>query len=125
MSRAVKVLLTLNLLALSTILARPFVVVPLSAAQSSANVQDKDNQELVRLMDEDQADRLPSCRQVIDWKVVGPRDDARLKVSRSFIHRINYEAVMITSMPLSFCGTGVGAITGTFSERSRNGAFEI
>ena len=79
MSRTVKVLLTLNLLALSTILARPFVVVPFSAAQSSANVQDKDNQELVRLMDEDQADRLPRAGKSIDWKVVGPRDDARLK----------------------------------------------
>ena len=79
MSRTVKVLLTLNLLALSTILARPFVVVPLTAARSSANVQDKDNQELVRLMDEDQADRLPPAGKSIDWKVVGPRDDARLK----------------------------------------------
>ena len=59
MYRTVKVLLVLNLLALSSILARPFVVAPFAAAQSSTKAQDKDNQELVRSMDEDQADRMP------------------------------------------------------------------
>ena len=57
MNRIVKVLLVLNLLALSAILARPFVVAPFAAAQSSPKVQAKDNQELVRMMDADQADR--------------------------------------------------------------------
>jgi hypothetical protein len=35
-----------------------------------------ENEELARLHDEDQADRAPAT---IDWKVVGPRDRARLK----------------------------------------------
>ena len=79
MRRTLKVLLVLNLLALSAILARPFVVAPFAAAQSSAKVQDKDNQELVRLMDEDQADRLPPAGKSIDWKIVAARDESRLK----------------------------------------------
>jgi Ni/Co efflux regulator RcnB len=78
MYRTVKVLLVLNLLALSAILARPFVVAPIATAQSSTKVQDKDNQELVRLMDADQADRTPDDAKSIDWKIVGPRDAARL-----------------------------------------------
>jgi len=78
MNRTVKVLLVLNLLALSAILARPFVVAPIATAQSSTKVQDKDNQELVRMMDADQADRTPDDAKSIDWKIVGPRDAARL-----------------------------------------------
>src|SRR5260221_7383116 len=78
MYRTIKVLLVLNLLALSAILARSFVVAPMAAAQSSTKVQDRDNQELVRLMDEDQADRTPDDAKSIDWKIVGPRDAARL-----------------------------------------------
>jgi Ni/Co efflux regulator RcnB len=49
MNRTIKVLLVLNLLALSAILARSFVVAPLAAAQSSTKVQDRDNQELVSI----------------------------------------------------------------------------
>jgi Ni/Co efflux regulator RcnB len=70
MNRVVAVLLTLNLLVLSTILARPFVLLPFAAAQSPAKSQVKDNQELSRLMDEDQADRMPPSGKSIDWKVV-------------------------------------------------------
>jgi hypothetical protein len=37
-----------------------------------------DNVELLRLHDEDQADRLPAHGGDINWSVVGPRDAARL-----------------------------------------------
>ena len=77
--RMVKVLLVLNLLLLAAILVRPFSALPCAAAQSASPSATKDNPELTRLMDEDQADRLPPTGRAIDWKVVGPRDDARLK----------------------------------------------
>jgi len=38
----------------------------------------KDNEELTRLHDEDQADRSPADARDIDWSIVGPRDKARL-----------------------------------------------
>jgi len=79
MSQTVKVLLVLNLLVLSAVLARPFVLERFANAQSSAKVQDKDNQELTRLMDEDQADRMPPAGKSIDWKTVAARDESRLK----------------------------------------------
>jgi len=37
-----------------------------------------DNAEVARLCAEDQADRQPQPGQAIDWKVVGPRDTARI-----------------------------------------------
>jgi hypothetical protein len=37
----------------------------------------KDNPELARLYDEDQADRMPGEGKPIDWSVVGPRDKKR------------------------------------------------
>lgn len=79
MNRMVKVLLVLNLLVLSAILVRPRLLLSLANAHSSALFQAKDNQELARLMDEDQADRMPPAGKSIDWKIVGARDDARLK----------------------------------------------
>jgi hypothetical protein len=79
MNRTVKVLLALNLLVLWANLARPLVFLPFAAAQSPAQPKLKDNQELSRLMDEDQGDRMPTSGKSIDWKVVGPRDDARIK----------------------------------------------
>ena len=79
MNRMVKVLLVLNLLVLMVNFARSFGVEPFAAAQSSASSQAKDNQELAQLMDEDQADRTPDDAKSIDWKIVGPRDAARLK----------------------------------------------
>ena len=84
MNRAVTVLLALNLLGLSTILARPFVLLPFAAAQSPAKSKPKDNQELSRLMDEDQADRMPPSGKSIGWKVVSARDEARLKRVKEF-----------------------------------------
>jgi hypothetical protein len=46
-------------------------------AQAQAPIV-KDNEELVRLHREDQADRSPDNPKDIDWSVVGPRDKARL-----------------------------------------------
>lgn len=75
--RTLKLLLVLNLMVLTVILLRPSLSLPSTAAQSSAAT--KDNPELTRLMDEDQADRMPPAGKSIDWKVVSPRDDVRLK----------------------------------------------
>src|SRR5437868_800634 len=49
-----------------------------TAAQSAAQSVGQDNQELVRLMAEDQADRTPPPGKSIDWDTVAPRDKARL-----------------------------------------------
>ncbi len=75
--RTIKILLVLNLLVLTAILLRPSLSLPATAAQSSPATED--NPELTRLMDEDQGDRMPAAGKSIDWKVVGPRDAARLK----------------------------------------------
>lgn len=48
-------------------------------AQSTAIVTDKDNPELARLYQEDQADRVSKDGKPIDWKVVEPRDKMREK----------------------------------------------
>jgi len=37
----------------------------------------KDNEELQRLFEEDQSDRMPADGKAIDWQIVGPRDLAR------------------------------------------------
>jgi len=50
--------------------------VPLVSQVSSRPGVPTDNQELKRLRDEDQADRIPNA---IDWSVVTPRDSVRLK----------------------------------------------
>src|SRR5215468_10074149 len=47
-----------------------------TAARSSAV---KDNLEVTRLYDEDQADREPKDNKPIDWHVVEPKDEARRK----------------------------------------------
>jgi hypothetical protein len=75
--RTLKLLLVLNLIALTVILLRPSLTSPSTAAQSSSVT--RDNPELTHLMDEDQADRIVPSGKTIDWKVVAPRDDARLK----------------------------------------------
>jgi len=75
--RTLKLLLVLNLMVLTVILLRPSVSLPSTAAQSSS--APRDNPELTRLMDEDQADRMPPAGKPIDWTVVSPRDEARLK----------------------------------------------
>lgn len=38
----------------------------------------KNNEELARIFKEDQSDRMPKDGKAIDWKIVGPRDKARL-----------------------------------------------
>jgi len=70
--RTLRLLLVLNLMVLTVILLRPSLSLPSTAAQSSSAT--KDNAELTRLMDEDQADRTPPAGKSIDWKVVSPRD---------------------------------------------------
>jgi len=75
--RIANTLLILNLLALTALLMRPYGITPLTSAQVPS-APAKDNPELARLMDEDQADRIPGAKS-IDWKIVGPRDVARIK----------------------------------------------
>lgn len=75
--RTIKVLLILNLLLLTAILVRPSTFLLVAGAQSPSPT--RDNAELARLMDEDQADRMPPAGKSIDWKVVSPRDALRLK----------------------------------------------
>jgi len=48
-------------------------------AESTAISDDKDNSELARLFQEDQADRTTKDGKPIDWKAVEPRDKAREK----------------------------------------------
>jgi hypothetical protein len=75
--RTIKVLLILNLLVLTALLMRPHAIMPFTSAQTPSTPAPRDNAELARLMDEDQADR--TNEESIDWKIVGPRDAARLK----------------------------------------------
>lgn len=49
-----------------------------SQAQAPATQTLKDNAELARMHEEDQADRTPPAGKSIDWAIVGPRDKARL-----------------------------------------------
>ncbi|HEV8369488.1 MAG TPA: hypothetical protein VGQ39_16150 [Pyrinomonadaceae bacterium] len=77
--RTINALLILNLLALTALLIRPYAITPLISAQTPSTPETKDNPELARLMAEDQADRTPDDAKSIDWKIVGPRDAARLK----------------------------------------------
>jgi hypothetical protein len=76
--RTINALLILNLLALTAILVRPYAITTLTSAQTPSTTATKDNPELARLMDEDQADRTPGAKS-IDWKIVSPRDVARIK----------------------------------------------
>ena len=75
--KTINVLLILNLLALTALLVRPYGIMPSTSAQTPSAA--RDNPELARLMAEDQADRTPDDPKSIDWKIVGPRDAARLK----------------------------------------------
>ncbi|HKR61835.1 MAG TPA: hypothetical protein VJS64_19265 [Pyrinomonadaceae bacterium] len=78
LSRSVNVLILIFALTLWAIALRPITVVELVQPQSHA-AQAKDNEEVKRLCDEDQADRTPPEGKPIDWTKVGPRDKARLK----------------------------------------------
>jgi len=77
--RSLNTLLILNLLALTALLLRSFDITPLTSAQTPSAPATRNNPELARLMQEDQADRTPDDPKSIDWKIVGPRDAARLK----------------------------------------------
>ena len=77
--RSINALLILNMLALTAPFLRSFDITPLTSAQTLPAPATKDNPELARLMQEDQADRTPDDPKLIDWKIVGPRDAARLK----------------------------------------------
>ena len=74
-NRAVKTLLVPIVLALCVIAFRSLST--LRSAQAQAPTV-KDNEELVRLHQEDQADRSPANAKDIDWAILGPRDKARL-----------------------------------------------
>ena len=76
--RTINAFLVLNFLALTALLVRPYAITPFTSAQAPSTPATKDNPELARMMDEDQADRTPGVKS-IDWKIVGPRDYARLK----------------------------------------------
>jgi hypothetical protein len=77
--RTINALLILNLLALTALLVRPSAITLSTSAQTPSTPATRDNPELARLMAEDQADRAPDDPKAIDWKIVGPRDAARLK----------------------------------------------
>src|SRR5882762_5250945 len=79
LDRTLKVLLVLNLLALMAVFFRPSPALRSAAAQQLEKALPKDNQELSRLMEDDQVDRTPPTGGSIDWRVVSPRDEARLR----------------------------------------------
>lgn len=57
----------------------PLLTLPPAQDQSDGMQVSKDNQELKRLCNEDQADRTPPQGKSIDLASLGPRDKARLK----------------------------------------------
>ena len=75
---------TLTLLIVAACLAVTPGALPPVAAESVANSVPGDNVELDRLLREDQADRTPAAGTSIDWKVVEPRDRARLARVKEF-----------------------------------------
>lgn len=77
-NRTSRTLLALLILALGSIALRYLLTPGPVQAQARATSALKDNAELARLHDEDQADRAPANAKDIDWQVVGPRDKARL-----------------------------------------------
>lgn len=81
LNRATKILLVLITFALWGIALRPLLALYSAQSQQSPAAAEvaKDNEELKRLSDEDQADRTPPAGKPIDWPNVTPRDRARLK----------------------------------------------
>jgi hypothetical protein len=63
---------------LGSILAMGISPPAAAPAASPETSPPRDNDELRRLHDDDQADRSPAGGKPIDWAVVGPRDHARL-----------------------------------------------
>src|SRR5215813_1593170 len=76
-TKTTNILLVLNLLFLGGILIRQSAASQSFAMQSSAQSAIKDNEELMRMYQEDQSDRTLPAKS-IDWSVVGTRDNARL-----------------------------------------------
>ena len=77
-TKTTNILLVLNLLFLGGILIRQSGASQSFAMQSSAQSATKDNEELMRMEQEDQDDRTTSARKSNDWTVLARRDDARL-----------------------------------------------
>jgi len=65
----------IELVTSAMIAVRPFGVKNTQATPAAVQSEDKDNQELARLFQEDQSDR--TSEENIDWRVVGPRDKTR------------------------------------------------
>jgi hypothetical protein len=80
----IKALLVLIMLALGVVALRSVYTVSSVQAQAPDTQTFKDNEELGRLYQEDQADRNPPNAKDIDWAVVGPRDKARLSRVKAF-----------------------------------------
>lgn len=98
----IKAALILIVLAAGVIASRSAFTLHSVQAQAPATQTFKDNEELVRLYREDQADRTPSNAKDVDWAVVGPRDQARLSRVKAFYMQNNlhtgadyYHAAMI------------------------------
>ncbi len=77
-NKITNILLVLNLFFLGGILIRQSVASQSFAMQSSAQSATMDNEELIRMEQEDQSDRTSPAGKSVDWSAVGPRDDARL-----------------------------------------------
>ena len=77
-NRTIKALLVVVLLTLSGVMLRPVLSLRSVWVQGSAKQTLKNSEELKRLHDEDQSDRIPPDEKDIDWGIVSPRDKARL-----------------------------------------------
>ena len=79
LNRFTKLLLVLIVLGLWSNVLHPLVTLFAVQGQSGAMQSFKDNLELKKLCDEDQADRTPPEGKSIDLAFLGPRDKLRLK----------------------------------------------
>lgn len=86
-NHAVKVSLVVVMLSLVSISTVPMLISRSVRAEASANQSLKDNEELKRLHDEDQSDRIPPDAKDIDWAIVSPRDKARLSRVKELYHQ--------------------------------------
>src|SRR5262245_25348270 len=83
MSNHPKIPIAVAAAALCTLMGPVVGLGPSEVASSQKASSPRDNEELRRLHDEDQADRSPGGDKPIDWTVVGPRDQARLNRVKS------------------------------------------
>jgi hypothetical protein len=77
-TKTTNILLVLNLLFLGGILIRQSAASQSFAMQSSAQSATKDNEELIRMEQDDQTDRTPPAGKSFDREAAMQRDDARL-----------------------------------------------